>query len=302
MASVAARASLESLLRDIRDKRLDRTFITAAPLTGPRPADRLVPTNVAAIDTALDGGLPRGQISELSGAVSSGRTALLVRLLSEATRAGELVAIVDVLDQFDPVTAAAQGVVLERLLWIRGEGDQAVVRAIKALNLVVSAGGFGLVVFDAGGVSARALRQLPFTTWLRIQRVIEGSETACMLLADLPLARSSGGASVRLGKRPPASMASSVRLASAASDFHARVRASRYLGTLGTTGHERLAPDAAAASAHGVWRGAGPHARRFRGLTVRADVHYALRSASCEVVATEPRREGTIETRSTQRA
>lgn len=276
---------LESLLRD---KRLDRTLTTTLPPGPARTADRLVTTGLAALDTALDGGVPRGQISELAGAPSTGRTALMHRLLATATQQGELAAVIDVLDQFDPATAAAQGVVLDRLLWVRGETDRAVTRAIKALNLVVSAGGFGLVVFDAGGVPARALRQLPFTTWLRVQRVLEGSDTACVLLADLPLARSVGGASVRLGSASSSATTAAVRVASVASDFHARVRASRYLDPPVHDGSSAEPPATARRpQPPGRWIGAGPHARRFEGLAVEADVQYALRNAACRVLATE---------------
>jgi hypothetical protein len=257
MALAAARAELESLLRA---RKLDRTFTVTHPLPIAPPAERLVTTGVPALDAALGGGVPRGQISELVGVVSSGRTAVLHRLLAQATSQAELAAVVDVGDAFDPSAAAAQGVRLDQLLWVRGETD--VSRAIKALNLVVSAGGFGLVVFDAGGVPARALRQLPFTTWLRVQRVLEGSDTACVLLADAPLARSTGGASVRLGARRDSAIADRT----AVPDFHAQVRANRFIGT-------------------------GPHARRFKGLSASADVQYALRSASCVLTATEPQRD-----------
>lgn len=275
---------LESLLRD---KRLDRTLTTTLPPGPARPADRLVTTGLAALDTALDGGVPRGQISELAGALSTGRTALMHRLLAKTTRQGELAAVIDVLDQFDPATAAAQGVVLDRLLWVRGETNEAVARSIKALNLVVSAGGFGLVVFDAGGVPARALRQLPFTTWLRVHRVLEGSDTACVLLADLPLARSVGGASVRLGGAS-ATDTTAVRVASVTSDFHARVRASRYLDpSVHDISRAESPVPARCRQPPGRWIGSGPHARRFEGITVHADVQYALRNAACRMTATE---------------
>lgn len=227
MAVAAARAHLESLLRD---RKLDRTLTSAGPPASAQP-ECLIASGLPSFDEALGGGLPRGQISELAGPVSSGRTAVLHALLAATTRQGELAVVVDVLDQFDPATAAARGVVLDHLLWVRGEGGEAVTRAIKALNLAVSAGGFGLVVFDAGGVPARRLRQLPFTTWLRLQRVIEGSETACVLLADAPLARSPGGASARFGPEPAAARPPRDRQPDAvpARDFHARVRANRFV-------------------------------------------------------------------------
>lgn len=268
MAPAAARATIESLLRD---RHLDRTLTTVGPPPAPRTAERLIASGVAGFDTALDGGMPRGQISELVGPASSGRTALVHRLLERATGQGELVAVVDVLDQFDPATAAAQGVRLDQLLWVRGEAGPAVTRAIKALNLVVSAGGFGLVVFDAGGVPARALRQLPFTTWLRVQRVLEGSDTACVLLADVPLARSPGGASIRTG----AGARTAAPAAPAATGFHAQVRANRYVG-LESPDRQRRSVEAPA----GLWRGPAPRARRFCGMPVTADVQFALRTAS----------------------
>jgi recombination protein RecA len=289
MAPAAARAELESLLRA---RKLDRTFSVTQPLLVTHPTDRLVTTGVPTLDAALRGGVPRGQISELVGAASSGRTAVLHRLLAQATGQGELAAVVDVCDAFDPAAAAAQGVRLDHLLWVRGEAESAVSRAIKALNLVVSAGGFGLVVFDAGGVPARALAQLPFTTWLRVHRVIEGGDTACVLLADAPLARSTGGASVRLGPE----RRSEVTQRAVVPDFHARVRANRYVtgSDPGTNRRGQTPP--------GLWRGTGPHARRFSGVSMHADVQYALRNASCALTATEPQRDLATETQSAQRS
>jgi hypothetical protein len=265
MAVAARRAQLESLLRD---RKLDRTLSAALPPLVQAP-DRVIASGLPAVDGCLAGGLPRGQISELVGPASSGRTSLMCQLLASATRAGELVAVVDVFDRFDPASAAAAGVVLDRLLWVRSEGDQAVVRSIKALNLVLSAGGFGLVLFDAGGVPPRALGQLPFTTWLRVQRVIEGSDTACVLLADVPVARSPAGLSVRLGGLAAAAVR--VERGPQATDFHARVRANRYVGR-----PEVVVERSAGARPGGRWRGRGHEGRQFTGLPLDVDVVRAV--------------------------
>jgi hypothetical protein len=40
---------------------------------------------------------------------------------------------------------------------------------------------------------AAAVRGLPFTTWLRLQRLLEGSQTAGVLVGTQPMARSSSG-------------------------------------------------------------------------------------------------------------
>jgi hypothetical protein len=196
-----ALAAVESALRD---RKLDRTLTTAlAPLERVDPS-ALVPMDVAPLDACLRGGLPRGQLSELAGPRSSGRMTLVLRMMAAATARGEIVALVDTLDRLDVASAAAAGVDLSRLLWIRGQEnpiDRALDRALKALNLVLQAGGFGVVAIDLADVPLAAIRQIPFNTWMRVQRVIEGSDTACVLLASEPLARSAGGLTVTLAGR-----------------------------------------------------------------------------------------------------
>ena len=131
-------------------------------------------------------------------------------MLAAATARGEIAAIVDALDMLDVASAASAGVDLERLLWIRGHvvsnpgmcrdlNQRALEQAIRALTLVLQAGNFGLVVFDAAEAPADAVRRLPFTTWLRLQRIIEGSQTACVLVGTEPMARSSAGLTLKLG-------------------------------------------------------------------------------------------------------
>jgi recombination protein RecA len=201
-----ARADLESLLRA---RRLDRTLTTALPPLDPRDEHALAPSGISALDARLGGGFPRGQLSEIVGPRSSGRTSLLLQTIAAATARGELVALVDALDMLDPGSAAAAGIDLDRLLWIRGHlvtsqglcrelNQRAIEQAIRALTLVLQAGNFGLVVFDVAEAPADAVRRLPFTTWLRLQRMVEGSQTACLLIGNQPMARSSAGLTVEL--------------------------------------------------------------------------------------------------------
>ena len=188
----AARAALEILLRD---RKLDGTLTSARPWTAD-PEDRVAPTGVAAIDGPLRGGLRRGHLSEIVGARSTGRTTLLCQVFAAASARGEVVALIDTSDRFDPAAAAEAGVDLSRLLWIRDRGDAA--RALKAVNLVIQAGGFGIVAFDLADVPAIAVRQFPYTTWMRLSRVIEGSQTTLLLVGADRIARSSGGATIAL--------------------------------------------------------------------------------------------------------
>jgi hypothetical protein len=129
----------------------------------------------------------------------------VLQTIAASTRRGEIAALVDTFDRLDVASAAAAGIDLERLLWVRGDAaggsDAAVNRALKAVNLTIQAGGFGCVVLDLADVPPVALRRIPFTTWLRMQRIIEGSDTACVLIAAQPLARSAGGLTLSLAGR-----------------------------------------------------------------------------------------------------
>ena len=201
-----ARAHLESLLRA---RQLDRTLTTALPPLDPRDEAALAAAGITALDATLGGGFPRGQLSELVGPRSSGRTSVVLQMIAAATSRGELVALVDVLDMLDVESAASAGIALPQLLWVRGHvvvnagmcrdlNQRALEQAIRALTLVLQAGNFGLVVFDAAEAPAEAVRRLPFTTWMRLQRMVEGSQTACVLVGAEPMARSSAGLTLRL--------------------------------------------------------------------------------------------------------
>lgn len=79
----------------------------------------VLPTGVAAVDQLLAGGLPVGAISEFAGPESSGRTSLALSFLARVTQGGRAAAFIDVEDQLDPESAAAAGIDLKRLLWVR---------------------------------------------------------------------------------------------------------------------------------------------------------------------------------------
>src|SRR5947208_16773504 len=77
----------------------------------------------------------------------------------------------------------------------------AIVQMTKAFTQVLQAGNFGLVAFDVADAPIDAIRRLPFTTWLRLQRMIEGHETVGVLVGSEAMARSSAGLTLKLGIR-----------------------------------------------------------------------------------------------------
>jgi hypothetical protein len=216
---MAAKAVVEALLRE---RKLDRTLTSTLPER--LGEDAVAPLDTDALDRGLAGGLPRGQVSEVVGPASSGRTSVAWAALAAATRRGESVALIDTFDRFDPPTAHACGLELSRLLWVRGQAvsktsgaidpawlpgvravtgpgtfvERVIDRAIKALNLVLQSGVCTLVVIDLIDVPPAALRRLPASTWFRIERAIEGSDTAVLILSAQPVSRSSGGRSIVL--------------------------------------------------------------------------------------------------------
>ena len=289
---MAVRATVEALLRE---RKLDRTLTSAIPER--LGEDAVAPLGVDALDLALGGlalgglalagltgpqrglagGLPRGHVSEVVGPASSGRTGLVWAALAAATRRGETVALIDTFDRFDPPTAAACGMVLPHLLWVRGQAvsktavaidpawlpgvravngpgtfvERVIDRAIKSLNLVVQSGVCTLVAIDLIDVPAQALRRLPAATWFRIERAIEGSDTAVVILAAQSVARSSGGRSIALGTEIPTHSAS-------------RQEASpRPTFAQATAGKQVL------------WKGEHDRTRRLSGVRVRASISAA---------------------------
>jgi hypothetical protein len=187
-----ARAELEALLRT---RQLDVT-LTSSAAWSPADEDRVAATGWPDLDDPLGGGMRRGHLSEIVGERSAGCTTLWLAMAAAATARGEVVALIDTCDRFDPASAEAAGVDLARLLWVRESGQ--VDRALKAMNLVLQAGGFGLVTFDLSDVRGPALRQFPHTTWMRIARIVEGSVTVALLIGAEHIARSPGGATITL--------------------------------------------------------------------------------------------------------
>jgi len=267
----------------------------------PPVAPELLSCGVPAVDAALGGGLPLGAITELTGAACSGRTTLALSAVAELTRRGESCAYVDATDALDPLSAAAMGADLRRLLWVQaGEADAAVAgspfpaaapariahvekfstgrggchpraqaanmhraigelfrpaqyerasnarpeflcqvpqgikpvfsppstarlkpcpdtscffeqtpdkrlrktpwtaldRALRATDLLLSAGGFRALVLDMGDVPPEQARRVPLATWYRFRLQVEKSRTLFLLLTRVSCANSCAAVSL----------------------------------------------------------------------------------------------------------
>ncbi len=217
--------------------------VTSASRMEVRPAAEMVSTGIAALD-ALAGGLPRGCLTEICGPASSGRTTLLLAALAAATRRGEFCAVVDASDALDPHSAAAAGVDLNRMLWVRcGENspqkcanperchpfdklrassersrfsggakdlpydktlplgktsERRLEQVLRATDLLLESGGFGLIALDLSDVPLHAARRIPLATWFRFRRAVEYKPTVLLAIEQLPIAGSCSSLLIRL--------------------------------------------------------------------------------------------------------
>ena len=179
--------------------RLDRPTV----LTGIPEVDRLA-------------GLPLGAISEIAGPECSGRTSLALSFVAGMTRAGRVCAWVDVADALSPESAAAAGVALDSLLWVRCGAQPAreerrlrakkpwdrMDQALRATDLLLQAGGFSALVLDIGGIASEFASRVPLATWFRWRAAVEQSQASLVLLAQHPCAGSSAGLVLRLEPGP----------------------------------------------------------------------------------------------------
>jgi len=174
---------------------------------GDVPQDRggreRLPTGFESLDAALGGGLPRGHLSEIVGPATAGLTTLVQRFLGHVTGQANVAAWVDAPDAFDPASAVAAGVDLERLLWVRPPD---LATAFVATEALLALGGFPLVLLDArlaacsrghrstvappSGERWRAGRDRRMAgalhVWLRLARAAARSRSALVVLQRQP--------------------------------------------------------------------------------------------------------------------
>jgi hypothetical protein len=212
MDSAAVRATVEA--------RLATRFPNALRFQAPAPAERVL-TGVAELDR-LTGGLPRGAVTEFfsrpldvfsprpvvnsvgrsgfavkkdmdSAPISAGCTSVMLSALAEATGTRqESCVLVDASDAFDPPAAEAAGVDLARLLWVRCSGRKFsnLEQVMKTTDLLLQAGGFGMVIVDLSDVAPSMARKIPLATWFRFRRAVENTNTALLVIEQEPYAKS----------------------------------------------------------------------------------------------------------------
>src|SRR5690349_10432545 len=152
-------------------------------------------TGISELDS-LTGGIPRGALSEIFGPASSGRTSLLYSMLHSATAHDEICALIDINNVFAPTAAAPADIDLDRFLWVRCDSN--LEHGFKATDLILHAGGFGLVVLDMGDVSGKDARRIISSWWYRFRRTVENKPTAIVVISAEACTRSCASLTLEL--------------------------------------------------------------------------------------------------------
>jgi len=186
--------------------------VTPASRLAILPTPEMVPSGIAAMDI-LTGGLPRGCLTEICGPASSGRTTVLLAALAAATRRGEFCAVVDAGDALDPQSAAAAGVELDRLLWVRCNdnshqhepnhaerhyAEHRLEQLLRVTDLLLESGGFGMIALDLGDLPPQIARRIPLTTWFRFRRAVEHTPTVLLAIERQSIAGSCSSLLIKL--------------------------------------------------------------------------------------------------------
>jgi hypothetical protein len=178
---------------------LERRF-PAALTPVPRTISETAATGIPQVDALLDGGLPVGAISEVTGPQSSGRTSLALSFLAQQTQEGKVCAWVDAGDSFDTESAAASRVSLWRLLWVRcnrasapakGKPWTRLDQALRATDLLLQAGGFAAILLDLGDMAPEDASRIPLATWFRFRQAADRTRCCLVVLGQAAYAQSS---------------------------------------------------------------------------------------------------------------
>ena len=210
-----SKQSVEVLQSSINNQKT-AIAITSASRLEIRPAPEMAPSGIAELDV-LAGGLPRGCLTEICGSASSGRTSVLLAAMAAATRRGEFCALIDASDTLDPHSVAAAKVDLDRFLWVRCgddspprhkstkqkqqgqtrfgprgsyQSEHRVEQVLRATDLLLESGGFGLIILDLADVPPQAARRIPLTTWFRFRRAVEHKPTILLAIEQQAIAGS----------------------------------------------------------------------------------------------------------------
>jgi hypothetical protein len=181
--------------------------LPSALTPAPRTLREVASTGIDAADELLDGGLPVGAITEIIGPASSGRTTFALSFVAQRTAEGRMCSWIDAQDVLDPESAAANGVNLRQLLWVRcrdaGRDKSGRSRpwtrldqALRATDLLLQAGGFASIVLDLADIAPEHANRIPLATWFRYRQAADRTRCSLLVLGQSAYAQSSAALAI----------------------------------------------------------------------------------------------------------
>ena len=178
---------------------LNLPWMKASELNLCREESKQQSLELAHLKNFFPSGLQRGCLVEINGPRSSGRTSLSLYILAASIANGETCAFVDLDYQFHPAQLAQTGVLLDQLSWVKCNGNTE--HALRSADLLLHAGGFGIVLLDLCGADAQTLNRIPISYWYRFQRAIQNTSTILLVCSERQQTRSCSRYSLSLKAR-----------------------------------------------------------------------------------------------------
>ena len=137
---------IESAMNDI-EKRFGRGTIMRLGDSETYSPARPISTGSLALDLALGiGGVPRGRVTEIFGAESTGKTTIAYHIMAEAQKSGGTAAYIDAEHALDPEFAGMCGVDTDNLLVSQPDYAE---QALEVCEYLVRSGAVAVVVVDS---------------------------------------------------------------------------------------------------------------------------------------------------------
>jgi len=168
----------------------------------------------------------------MTGPECSGRTSVALSLIARLTEANKVCAWIDTSNTFDPGSAAAVGVDLAKLLWVRCGVQRAtesqasrrfvltcepnieaatrtvrtsrrpkhydtIEQGLRSADLILQTGGFSALVLDLGSIAPEHVSRIELSTWHRYRVAAERTQAMVLLLTQYPCAKRSSELQLR---------------------------------------------------------------------------------------------------------
>ncbi|HEY3756844.1 MAG TPA: hypothetical protein VGL42_11900 [Opitutaceae bacterium] len=147
-----------------------------------RAAAEVCPTGIEQVDAAA-GGVPQAALTEVvCRSPSCGSQLLLGQMLCQVRARGGRMALIDADDRFDPSFWPPPA--LASLVWVRCSAPE---QAVPAADVLARDANFACVAMDLRDTALPVLRRVPPTAWYRLQRAVEQSAAALIVLTSFPL-------------------------------------------------------------------------------------------------------------------